>query len=142
MPGASVDNGRAMDDTDTTLDEMARRHTWGHFTRMSSVQRDGLPIIARGEGAWVWDDRGNRYLDALSGLFAVNAGHGRAELAEAAATARFPPGSTLYSLALLRALSTRQWTPSEAAELRLRKLALARYLLRSPCYDALTRWVL
>ena len=70
---------------DPSLDQQARRHMWGHFTRMSGVQRDGLPIISRGEGAYVWDDKGNRYLDALSGLFTVNAGHGRTELAEAAA---------------------------------------------------------
>jgi adenosylmethionine-8-amino-7-oxononanoate aminotransferase len=39
----------------------------------------------RGEGAYIWDDQGRRYLDGLSGLFVVNAGHGRTELAEAAA---------------------------------------------------------
>lgn len=70
---------------DETLDQQARRHMWGHFTRMSTVQREGLPMIVRGEGAYVWDDQGNRYLDALSGLFTVNIGHGRNELAEAAA---------------------------------------------------------
>lgn len=70
---------------DGTLDQQARRHMWGNFTRMSAVQRDGLPMIVRGEGAYVWDDKGNRYLDALSGLFTVNIGHGRNELAEAAA---------------------------------------------------------
>ena len=37
----------------------------------------------RGEGAYIWDDQGNRYLDGLSGLFTVQAGHGRRELAEA-----------------------------------------------------------
>ena len=44
-----------------------------------------VPIIVRGEGAYVWDEHGNRYLDGLSALFCVNAGHGRAELGEAAA---------------------------------------------------------
>lgn len=66
------------------LDDLARRHLWGHFTRLSSVQKDGLPVIARGEGAYVWDTGGKRYLDGLSGLFTVNIGHGRKELAEAA----------------------------------------------------------
>ncbi|MFM8827489.1 MAG: aspartate aminotransferase family protein [Actinomycetota bacterium] len=66
------------------LDVLARRHLWGHFTRLSSVQKDGLPVIARGEGAYVWDTGGKRYLDGLSGLFTVNIGHGRKELAEAA----------------------------------------------------------
>ena len=43
------------------------------------------PIIVRGEGPYVWDEHGNRYLDGLSALFCVNAGHGRTELGEAAA---------------------------------------------------------
>ena len=67
-------------------DADARRHLWGHFTRLSSVQRDGMPIIERGEGAYVFDAAGRSYLDGLSGLFTVNIGHGRPELAEAAAT--------------------------------------------------------
>ena len=44
-----------------------------------------VPIIVRGEGCYVWDEHGNRYLDGLSALFCVNAGHGREELGEAAA---------------------------------------------------------
>ncbi|MBJ7355230.1 MAG: aspartate aminotransferase family protein, partial [Thermoleophilaceae bacterium] len=43
------------------------------------------PIIVRGEGCYVYDDNGKRYLDGLSALFCVNAGHGRKELGEAAA---------------------------------------------------------
>ncbi|MBB0245910.1 aspartate aminotransferase family protein [Streptomyces alkaliphilus] len=56
-----------------------------HFTRMSSYDRSPVPTIVRGEGVHVFDDRGRRYIDGLSGLFVVQAGHGRAELAEAAA---------------------------------------------------------
>jgi len=68
------------------LQELARRHLWMHFSRMGAYGPDHeIPVIARGEGAYVWDDRGNRYLDGLAGLFCVNAGHGRPELAEAAA---------------------------------------------------------
>jgi hypothetical protein len=44
-----------------------------------------VPVIVRGEGPYVWDDRGKRYLDGLSGLFTTQIGHGRAELAEAGA---------------------------------------------------------
>ncbi len=65
--------------------EQARRHLWMHFTRMGSFVDHEVPIIARGEGCYVWDEHGKRYLDGLSALFCVNAGHGRAELAEAAA---------------------------------------------------------
>src|SRR6266699_1899845 len=44
-----------------------------------------MPILGKGDGCYVWDEQGNRYLDGLSALFCVNAGHGRAELGEAAA---------------------------------------------------------
>src|SRR5258707_14085381 len=68
------------------LQEQARRHLWMHFTRMGSYGPDHeIPIIVRGEGCYVWDEHGNRYLDGLSALFCVNAGHGRSELGEAAA---------------------------------------------------------
>ena len=44
-----------------------------------------IPIITRADGCYVYDEHGNRYLDGLSGLFCVNAGHGRTEYGEAAA---------------------------------------------------------
>ena len=61
----------------------ANRHLWGHFARHG----EGItpPIITRGEGVTIWDDKGKSYIDGLSGLFVVQVGHGRKELAEAAA---------------------------------------------------------
>ena len=56
-----------------------------HFTRHGAYDDGEVPIIVRGEGPYVWDEHGNRYLDGLSALFCVNAGHGRTELGEAAA---------------------------------------------------------
>jgi adenosylmethionine-8-amino-7-oxononanoate aminotransferase len=56
-----------------------------HFTRMSSYADHEVPIIVRGDGCYVYDDHGKRYLDGLSALYCVNVGHGRAELADAAA---------------------------------------------------------
>src|SRR5262245_65597048 len=58
---------------------------WMHFTRMSSYANAPVPTIARGEGPYIWDTNGKRYLDGLSGLFVVQVGHGREELADAAA---------------------------------------------------------
>jgi adenosylmethionine-8-amino-7-oxononanoate aminotransferase len=66
------------------LQEKAKRHLWLHFTRMSSYAESEVPVIVRGEGAYVYDQHGKRYLDGLAGLFVVQAGHGRVELAEAA----------------------------------------------------------
>ena len=67
------------------LQEAARRHLWMHFTRMSSYTKHDMPIIVRGEGAYVYDSKGRRYLDGLAGLFVSMVGHGRDEIAEAAA---------------------------------------------------------
>ncbi|MDQ6935304.1 MAG: aspartate aminotransferase family protein [Actinomycetota bacterium] len=67
------------------LQRAARDHLWMHFTRHSSYQTNEVPIIVRGEGPYIWDAQGNRYLDALSGLFVNQLGHGRTELAEAGA---------------------------------------------------------
>lgn len=65
--------------------EAAKRHLWMHFTRMGAYADHDIPVMVRGEGPWVYDQHGKRYLDGLSGLFVVQAGHGRRELAEAAA---------------------------------------------------------
>ncbi|HEY7456038.1 MAG TPA: aspartate aminotransferase family protein [Solirubrobacterales bacterium] len=71
---------------ETGLQEQALRHLWMHFSRMGGYGPEHeIPIIARGEGCYVFDEHGNRYLDGLSALFCVNAGHGRSELGEAAA---------------------------------------------------------
>ncbi|WP_156752403.1 aminotransferase class III-fold pyridoxal phosphate-dependent enzyme, partial [Mycobacterium sp. ACS1612] len=67
----------------TDLGARAARHLWGHFARHG----EGItpPIITRGEGVYIYDDKGKSYIDGLSGLFVVQVGHGRKELAEAAA---------------------------------------------------------
>ncbi len=68
----------------TDRGDAARAHLWGHFTQQSAWAEHGVPTVVRGEGHHIWDDTGKRYFDGLSGLFVVQAGHGRAELAEAA----------------------------------------------------------
>jgi adenosylmethionine-8-amino-7-oxononanoate aminotransferase len=68
------------------LSALAQRHLWMHFTRMGAYdETHQVPIITRGEGCYVWDASGKRYLDGLSALFCVNVGHGREELGEAMA---------------------------------------------------------
>ena len=72
--------------TEAELQAMARDHLWMHFSRQS-VMTDGpgVPIIVKGDGHLIWDSTGKHYIDGLSGLFVVNAGHGRRRLAEAGA---------------------------------------------------------
>jgi adenosylmethionine-8-amino-7-oxononanoate aminotransferase len=73
-------------DAAADMQAKAKRHLWMHFTRMGAYEQGGeVPIIERGEGCYVYDTHGKRYLDGLSALYCVNVGHGRAELGEAAA---------------------------------------------------------
>jgi adenosylmethionine-8-amino-7-oxononanoate aminotransferase len=68
------------------MQSKARDHMWLHFSRMGVYGDDHeIPIIERGEGAYVYDDKGKKYLDGLAGLFVVQLGHGRKDLAQAGA---------------------------------------------------------
>ena len=70
--------------TATQLRATARRHLGPHFTRKDTWAGD-FPVFARGEGCYLVDTEGRRHLDGLAGLFCVNMGHGRADIARAAA---------------------------------------------------------
>jgi adenosylmethionine-8-amino-7-oxononanoate aminotransferase len=58
------------------LQQSAREHLWLHFTRMADGQ---VPVIVSGDGCYLTDSNGKRYLDALAGLFSVNLGYGFGE---------------------------------------------------------------
>ncbi|HJU37567.1 MAG TPA: aspartate aminotransferase family protein [Gaiellaceae bacterium] len=58
------------------LRQLAGDHLWLHFTNMSGAEP---PIIVRGDGCYLEDVHGKRYLDALAGLFSVNLGYGFGE---------------------------------------------------------------
>lgn len=61
------------------------RHHLHPFTDTRALAAEGgSRIITRGEGVWLWDADGNRILDGMAGLWNVNVGYGRAELADAA----------------------------------------------------------
>jgi adenosylmethionine-8-amino-7-oxononanoate aminotransferase len=97
----------------------ARDHLWMHFTRHSTYEQGGdVPVIVKGEGARIWDSTGRQYLDGLSGLFVVQAGHGRQELAEAAAKqaaelAFFPLWSYAHPRAIELAERIAGYTPGD-----------------------------
>ncbi|GAA1442362.1 aspartate aminotransferase family protein [Leifsonia poae] len=78
--------GEPITSNEADLQAKARDHLWMHFARQSVMEDGhGVPIITKGEGHHIWDSHGKRYIDGLSGLFVVNAGHGRKRLAQAAA---------------------------------------------------------
>jgi adenosylmethionine-8-amino-7-oxononanoate aminotransferase len=88
------------------LQRAARDHLWLHFTRMSAYEDAEVPIIVRGDGCYLEDANGKRYLDALAGLFSVNIGYGYGdEMGEAAAAQmRELPFYTNWSYAHPRAI--------------------------------------
>ena len=87
----------------TDLRALARDHLWLHFTRMHDYEP---PVIVRGEGCYLWDDTGKRYLDALAGLFSVNIGYSYGEEIGQAALAQMRelPFYTNWSYAHPRAI--------------------------------------
>src|SRR5213079_1822597 len=98
--------GVSLPQTGRSLEELqraARDHLWLHFTRMGGSEP---PIIVRGDGCYLEDANGKRYLDALAGLFSVNIGYGYGEeMGEAAAAQmRELPFYTNWSYAHPRAI--------------------------------------
>lgn len=63
---------------------LAQRHLFPHFTRGTVWNDADLPVIVRGEGCYLYDESGRRFLDGLAGLFCVNMGHGRTDIPAAA----------------------------------------------------------
>ena len=100
------------------LQAAAKQHLWMHFTRMSAYREGEIPVIVRGSGPYVYDDKGKRYLDGLAGLFVSMAGHGRTELAEAASKqaselAYFPLWSYAHPAAVELAQRLAQLAPGD-----------------------------
>ena len=100
------------------LQAAAKQHLWMHFTRMSSYRDGDIPVIVRGSGPYVYDDKGKRYLDGLAGLFVSMIGHGRTELAEAASKqaselAYFPLWSYAHPAAVQLAARLAELAPGD-----------------------------
>jgi adenosylmethionine-8-amino-7-oxononanoate aminotransferase len=82
--------------------QLSDGNLWLHFTRTDDWlgQTPTVPVLDHGEGCYVWDTTGKRYLDGLSALFCLQVGYGRQEMVEAAATQMAKlPFSTNWSYA-------------------------------------------
>ena len=66
------------------IQSMDSAHFLHPFTDFKDLNSKGARVIARAKDIYVWDSEGNRMLDAMSGLWCVNVGYGRQELADAA----------------------------------------------------------
>ena len=88
------------------LQQAARDHLWLHFTRMGGYRDAEIPVIVSGDGCYLTDSNGKRYLDALAGLFSVNIGYGFGEEVGQAALAQMRelPFYTNWSYAHPRAI--------------------------------------
>ena len=75
--GSSAADGHA------SVEQAARDHVWIHMLPWSEFESDNLRVFDRGEGARLYDLQGREYIDGIAGLWVVNAGHGRQEIAQA-----------------------------------------------------------
>lgn len=71
--------------TPNSLWEMDRTHALHPWTNFGPFEREGSLVMARGEGCYLWDEAGRRYLDAVGGMWCTNVGLGRQEMAQAIA---------------------------------------------------------
>ncbi|MBU0679133.1 MAG: adenosylmethionine--8-amino-7-oxononanoate transaminase, partial [Verrucomicrobia bacterium] len=63
--------------------EQAARHLWHPYTKFSAIEAEGLPMMVRGEGIYLFDAEGNRYVDAIASWWACALGHGHPRIVEA-----------------------------------------------------------
>ena len=67
------------------LRQQDRDHLYHGFTPLSLHQQKGTPIFVKGQGVYLWDTAGKRYIDGLASLWNVHVGHGRKEINRAVA---------------------------------------------------------
>ena len=70
--------------TTQELQALDSAHYIHPFTDTAALAKKGARIIVKGEGVYIWDSEGHKIFDAMSGLWCVNVGYGRKELADAA----------------------------------------------------------
>jgi adenosylmethionine-8-amino-7-oxononanoate aminotransferase len=76
------DTSTARDFAPVYLEESARDHVWIHSLPWADLaEKDGFRVFDRGEASTIYDIQGRGYFDAISGLWVVNAGHGRKDIA-------------------------------------------------------------
>lgn len=73
-----------MSETLSQLQALDERHHIHPFTDQGDLNSKGTRVISRAEGVYLWDADGNKLLDGMAGLWCVNVGYGRKELAQAA----------------------------------------------------------
>src|SRR5882757_3784609 len=80
---AQMNAMRTSNSISTPVSELDRRHVFHPYTVLGQHEEDGPLMIVEGSGSRLRDDRGREYIDAMAGLWCVNVGYGRAEIAEA-----------------------------------------------------------
>ena len=79
-PGGSVFAARSTQE----WQQMDAAHHLHPFSDMGSLNKQGSRVITRAEGVYLWDSDGNKIIDGMAGLWCVNVGYGRREIAEVA----------------------------------------------------------
>ena len=81
---AAVTAKTALRNTTTHWQALDREHHMHPFTDQKELAQQGARVITKAEGTYLFDSEGNKLLDAFAGLWCVNVGYGRKELADVA----------------------------------------------------------
>jgi adenosylmethionine-8-amino-7-oxononanoate aminotransferase len=100
--------------------ELGEAHFWPHARMAGDLSSPGATkIVTRGDGVWVYDQRGRRYLDTLSGMWLSNIGHGRREIADAVhaqiCELAYAPDGTVHPTTLQLAAQIAALSPDPAS---------------------------
>src|SRR5262249_58552687 len=79
----SDSGGSSIRQPPTKGEHMSPRPPSGNMFSLDAAR--SYPVLSRGEGVYVWDASGQRYLDAIAGIAVMNLGYGRHEVVEAMA---------------------------------------------------------
>jgi taurine-pyruvate aminotransferase len=100
---------------ESALAEKDRKHLWHHISPYN--EKADPMVVTEASGAWITDNKGNKYLDGMSGLWCVNSGYGREELAQAAyqqlKKLSFFPLTQSHEPAILLAEKLNEWLEDE-----------------------------
>ena len=116
----SVNGSNGAHTGSVSVEQAARDHVWIHMLPWAEFDSDNLRIFDRGEGARLYDVQGREYLDGIAGLWVVNAGHGRKEIAQAygdqAAKLGYASAMSIVVMLLFMALTFLQFKLSRGGE--------------------------
>ena len=98
------------------IEDLDKKYLFHPFTALAEHEKNGPSIIVKGEGVWLEDNHGNKYIDGMAGLWCVNVGYGRKEIADVLhQQAMTLPSSAIFSDTAIGSISKQAGSTSAAS---------------------------